>query len=284
MLTPSILTICVNYNNDEETAGFVKALLAQKGIFDQRVIIVDNSEPSLADSPLRDLAHADRRIWLRYPGKNLGYYGGAALGLCEYVKEFPLPQWIIVCNTDIDLIQPDFLSKFCDLYSVNHHAVIAPAIISKLSGKDQNPHMKFRPSRWRMFFYKWFFRYYPTLIGYQMLSLVKQRLYALIRKIPTVNRQKMRQQLPKIIYAPHGSFVIFHRSYFEAGGSLDYPVFLFGEEIFIAETAKRLGLTVAYEPRLQVVHREHTTTSIFKSRKISRFIKEAAKYCADAFF
>ncbi|MFH1974976.1 MAG: glycosyltransferase [Pseudomonadota bacterium] len=286
MLTPSILTICVNYNNDEETAGFVKALLAQKGIFDQRVIIVDNSETPLSDGPLNALANKYWQIWLRVPGRNLGYYGGAALGLREYIKEFPLPDWIIVCNTDIDLIQPDFLSKFCDLYSVSHPAVIAPSIISAVSGRDQNPYIRKRPARFRMHFYKWTFRYYPIFMIYQLLALLKNKiLFILNRSLVQSNANSNQKVLvPQQIYAPHGSFVVYNRKYFESGGTLHHGVFLFGEEIFIAETAKHLGLTIVYDTKLRVLHWEHTTTSIFKSRKISRFVKEAAKYCADTFF
>lgn len=43
----------------------------------------------------------------------------------------------------------------------------------------------------------------------------------------------------KSIYAPFGAFIVFHRQYFESGGHLSYGSFLFGEEIFITETARR---------------------------------------------
>lgn len=284
----SILTICVNYNNDKETQKFVSGLLAQKGDFSQRVIVVDNGESPSLDSSVHNLFKSDSRVLIINSGKNLGYYGGAALGLREYIKEFPLPDWIIVCNTDIDLIQPDFLSKLCDLYSVKPHAVIAPSIISGISGRDQNPYMKFRPSRWRMHFYKWVFRYYPTFVAYQTLALAKQKLLAVIHKNPVFTGDKVvekaAQREPRAIYAPHGSFVVFHRSYFEAGGNLDHGVFLFGEEVFVAETVRRLGLTITHDPRFVVLHHEHATTGVFKNRKVARYVREASAYCADKFF
>ncbi len=282
----SILTICVNYNNDKETQQFVSELLAQNGDFSQKVIIVDNSESLSFDSLLYNLFKSDSRVLIINSGRNIGYYGGAALGLREYIKEFPLPDWIIVCNTDIDLIQPDFLSKFCDLYSVNHHAVIAPAIISNLSGKDQNPYMQVRPSQLRMHSYKWIFRYHPTFVAYQTLALVKQKLLAVIHKNSVFTDdeevEKAVQPGPRAIYAPHGSFVVFHRSYFEAGGSLDHGAFLFGEEVFVAETVRRLGLTVTYDPRLFVLHREHAATGVLKKKFL--YVREASTYCADEFF
>jgi GT2 family glycosyltransferase len=286
MQTPSILTICVNYRNDEQTACFVRGLLAQRSISEQKVIIVDNSEPPRVDSPLLGLVRIDQRIWLCHPGKNLGYYGGAAWGLCKYIKEFPLPDWIIVCNTDIALIQPAFLSNLCALHSAGHHAAIAPAIISAVSRNDLNPCMKTRPARFLMHFYKWVFRYYPVSMTYQLLALLKSKILFFLKFSQSRSSANSDQKflVPQQIYAPHGSFVAYNRKYFESGGTLNHGVFMFGEEVFIAETAKRLGLTIAYDPRLRIEHLEHSTTSIFKSRKILCFVKEAAEYCSDTFF
>ncbi|MDI6688138.1 MAG: glycosyltransferase [Desulfobacterales bacterium] len=286
MQTPSILTICVNYHNDEQTVRFIHELLAQRDVSDQMVIIVDNSEPPMVESPLRDLAHTDPRILLRHPGRNLGYYGAAAWGLCEYLKKFPLPEWIIICNTDIELIQIDLLSNLCALHSASHYAVIAPAIISTASGRDLNPYMRTRPTRFRMHFYKWTFRYYPISITYQLLALLKNKILFILKHVLVRSNANSDQRFlgPQQIYAPHGSFVAYKRKFFESGGTLNHGVFLFGEEIFIAETAKRLGLTIAYDPRLQIKHQEHSTTNVFKSRKILGFVREAAEYCADMFF
>ncbi|MDI6891116.1 MAG: glycosyltransferase [Thermodesulfovibrionales bacterium] len=282
----SILTICVNYNNDTKTQQFVSELLAQKGDFSQKVIIVDNSESPSFDSPLYNLFKSDSRVLIINSGKNLGYYGGAAWGLREYIKEFPLPEWIIICNIDIDLIQPDLLSNLRALYSASHYAIIAPAIISAVSGRDQNPYMRTRPTRLRMHFYKWTFRYYPISMIYQLLALLKNKILFILKRALVRSNTNSGQKflVPQQIYAPHGSFVVYNRKYFESGGTLDHGVFLFGEEIFIAETAKRLGLTIAYDPRLQIKHQEHSTTNIFKSRKILGFVREAAEYCANTFF
>lgn len=292
MPTHTILTVCVNYRNDEETASFVRQLLAQRGGFDQSVIVVDNSETPLVGGPLHSLGNEYRNTRLYIPTKNLGYYGGAALGLREYIKICQLPAWIIVCNTDIEM-QPAFLSAFCDLYPADHHAshhaIIAPSIYSTLSGMDQNPYMQRRPSAARMHFYKWIFRYYHTFSAYQTLALAKQKVVAAVhrRKSMAADNQGVKmafQPGPRPIYAPHGSFVVFHRSYFEAGGSLDHGAFLFGEEVFVAETARRLGLTVTYDPRLLVLHREHAATAVLKDRQRFLYVREASGYCADEFF
>src|SRR5205823_4228222 len=75
------------------------------------------------------------------------------------------------------------------------------------------------------------------------------------------------------IYAAHGSFLIFSRRYFEAGGFLDGNLFLYGEEISVAEICRSLGLPVIYEPSLCVLHKEHQSTG----RVLSRFTYECQK-------
>src|SRR6185437_3069774 len=71
----------------------------------------------------------------------------------------------------------------------------------------------------------------------------------------------------EFIYAPHGSLIIFSRRFFEAGGYLDKDLFLYGEEISVAEMCRSLSLPVLYEPRLRVVHNEHQSTG----KALSRF-------------
>jgi len=277
------LVICVNYRSEQDSVSFAQDILNQEIPERLRVTVVDNNGNDASDLRLISLANSDSRVSILNPKRNLGYFGAAAYGLRQYCANCPAPEWVIVSNADISFPRQDFFKRLFTFYKNNPPGVLAPKICSSF-GTDQNPYLLKRPSRIRMHFNKWVFRYYLTLMIYEIFSLMKQKLSALIRKIPPLSRIKISPQSPKAIYAPHGSFVIFHRSYFEAGGNLDYPVFLFGEEILIAETAKRLGLAVVYEPRLQVIHREHSTTSFFKSRIISRFIKEAAQHCADKYF
>lgn len=277
----SVLAICINYHSEKDTQVLVRAFLRQKYTSRLRVVVVDNSERNSSNSILSSLAESDPRVSILNPGCNLGYFGGAAWALRQHLASASLTDWVIVSNTDISFLDCDFFNRLFELYSDSACNVLAPAIYSTLSEVDQNPFMLRRPNAFRMRFYKLVFRYYPISIFYQILSLVKQKLRVLICKIP---REKVSQPRPRVIYAPHGSFIIFHRSYFEAGGSFDHGVFLFGEEVFIAETARRLGLTITYDPSLAVLHHEHVSTGIFMNWKMARYVREASAYCADEFF
>ena len=281
---PSVLVLCVNYHNDRDTVAFVKGLLALEASDQLQIVVVDNSVREFPEPKLDSLSSSDPRVRVLHPKRNLGYFGGAAWGLRQHLSAAPLTDWVVVANTDISFPDYDVLTRLSRLPK-GESPVIAPAIRSNLSGTDQNPYMSKRPSGVRMHFYKWVFRYYPLFVIYHQLSAAKQKITALFhssgRSASGSGEAKEAQRQP--IYAPHGAFMIFHRSYFQAGGSFDYAVFLFGEEIFVAETVRRLGLTVMYEPSLVVVHREHATTGS-RSRQIAKYAAEASAYCADQYF
>lgn len=282
---PSVLVICVNYHSEEQVQAFMQDLLRQDAAGELGVVIVDNSGGDSPHPRLATVAARDQRIAVLNPGKNLGYYGGAAWGLERYLETASLPRWIIVSNPDIRFPQTDFTSRLCTLYANRAPAVLAPSIRSALAEADQNPHFRSRPSALRMHFHKWVFRWYFPNLAYHALSVTKQTARRSLRRL-FATRQPGRPngQNSEVIYAPHGSFVIYHHSYFDAGGSLRHGAFLYGEEIYVAETVRRLGLVMLYEPRLTVTHLEHSTTGMTRYRKRARYMREASRYLADTFF
>ena len=66
----------------------------------------------------------------------------------------------------------------------------------------------------------------------------------------------------KFIYAPHGSFIIFSKYYFNNSGYLDQNLTMYGEEFTTAEIAKSLEMSIYYEPDLEVTHVEHSSNKI----------------------
>ncbi|MDY6838805.1 MAG: hypothetical protein SWH78_12620 [Thermodesulfobacteriota bacterium] len=164
--------------------------------------------------------------------------------------------------------------------------MLAPRVISSRTGIDQNPEMARRPCKARCRLYTLIFRYYPVFTAYRLLALAKNKLRGIVasRRISGESGERD-QATPRMpIYGPHGSFVIFNRAYFEAGGSLDVGSFMFAETMFIAETLERLGLSAVYEPRLRVIHDEHVTMGRFKSPRVARLQWEASVYCFREFF
>jgi GT2 family glycosyltransferase len=244
-----------------------------------RLVVVENS-PSADEGGVPESARSLAHVKAFATGKNLGYFGGAAAALADHLKSHSLPDWVVVSNPDVYFSDHDVLLRLCDAHRGDEPAVIAPSIRTVNKLVEQNPYMRVRPSRLRMHVYRWLFSAYPVDVVYESLSWVKHRALELLAR----ERPKPSASLPEKIYAPHGSFIALHRSYFERGGSLEYGAFLFGEEIFIAETARRLGLTVLYEPAVALEHTERSTAAGLWNRDASRYRKQASRYLVHKFF
>ncbi|TMF26722.1 MAG: glycosyltransferase family 2 protein [Chloroflexi bacterium] len=267
-----VLLICVNYRKPTETRRFVSSVCEQTLDVPMEVIVVDNSPEPEIDS-------AEAQVKVFASGKNLGYFGGAAAALRDYLKYHPLPDWVIVSNPDVSLPDHDVLQKLLDSHR-GDAAVIAPSIRTLNSFVEQNPYMRVRPTRWRMRMNALIFSHYPVDAVYQGLSWIKHRTLDGV----TTQDPSATAAVSERIYAPHGSFIALHRSYFEKGGTLDYGAFLFGEEIFVAETARRLGLTVLFEPSIVIEHTERSTAHGLWNRETSRYRRQASRYLARHFF
>lgn len=279
-MNADILVICTNYWNEEDTIDYVNELLFQQQTDSKLdIVVVDNNEIDGENPLLEGIKSASNNVEIYRNGINAGYYGAASWALEMYLKASEMPEWIIVSNTDIRFENQSFLSTLLELYAENAPEVIAPRIISASGELNQNPFMQKRPPAWRMHMYRSLFRFETTYRFYEMLHNVKTSM--LKRRNPS-EHVYCNKDAPYSIYAPHGSLVIFNKKYFKNGGTLDYGSFLFGEEIFIAETARTLGLGILYEPRITAIHKERATTKTTK--KIWRYMHESSTYCAKSYF
>jgi GT2 family glycosyltransferase len=270
-----MLLICVNYRKPAETQHFVTTALEQTLHSALQLVVVDNSPPPVPGAQLNDT-----HVKTIATGENLGYFGGAKAALADHLKSHSLPDWVIVSNPDVFFPDRDVLQRLCDSHRGDEPAVIAPSIRTVGTSVEQNPYMRVRPSRFRMHVYRWIFSAYPIDVVYQGLSWLKHRAL----EAGSNERPPSPASSAEKIYAPQGAFIAFHRSYFERGGTLDHGAFLFGEEIFVAETARRLGLTVLYEPAVAVEHTERSTASGLFNRDTSRYRRQASRYLAEKFF
>jgi len=279
-----ILILCVNFHSEIITLRFIKELLNQDSVGLIRIVIIDNDDNNVLLPFLSTRIDFKDQIIVFRPGRNLGYFGGVNWGLQQYLNNAPLPDWVIVSNVDIAFKSNNFFSNLLCWDNCLACEVIAPSIFSTLTGRDQNPHLVKRPSYLRMKLYKLIFRYYITYTIYLILAFLKQKLLTLILFSFLQQKNRTTKNNSQVIYAPHGSFIIFRKKYFEKGGNLNYGAFLFAEEIFVAETARKLGFCILYDPKLKVIHKEHVTTGIIRSREMAKYQFESIVYCTDAFF
>jgi GT2 family glycosyltransferase len=103
----------------------------------------------------------------------------------------------------------------------------------------------------------------------------------------TVYRKKVitaTQKPQQDIYAGHGSFMIFTSAFFQKCPKMDYPVFLFCEEIFLAEKVRSIGGKTTYCPSIKIHDKEHASTGKMKLSKYCKYNFEALTYIIRHFY
>lgn len=182
-------------------------------------------------------------------GTNRGYLGGAAMAFDHWkASHGQAPGWFVIINPDA-APGANALEALAATAMTGDVAMVAPGVM--LGGvTPQNPFLSKRPSRARMWSYTVAFRS-------ALLTRVMDVLLDLKRRRA---RQSTPSRDPRPIYAPHGSIVFVRAAFFERGGTLAYRGFMFGEEIHLAEQARRLGMTVLFLPSVEVIHDGGSTT------------------------
>ena len=267
-----VLFLLVHYYNEKDLFRFIREELQMLSYVKWKAVVVDNGSED-PKSLQKNLSEHKNVIYLN-PDENLGYLNGAAAGLDYYKSIYGnITPWIIVANTDIKIVKKDFLEI---LFSLQKQLdMVGPSIVSSSSGAQLNPFLLTRIKKSKLKFLLIVFSFYPLYLVYQLLSIVKSRL---------VNSKNKLNLSSSVIYAMHGSFMIFKKSFFDKGGKLHYPSFLYEEEIYVAEQARQLNLIIMFEPSIELIHYEHSTTGTIKSIKQFRFIRNSIKYIINNFF
>jgi GT2 family glycosyltransferase len=246
------------------------------------VVVVDNTPRDSSEALFARLRVVDPRVRTVKAQRNLGYFGGACHGWEEWQKEPGiLPEWVVVSNVDVGFVDQAFFVRLLQAPYPGDIGVVAPSIRSEARHGDWNPKIGTRPSRRRMHAYKLLYRSRWLFNFYEMLARVK---YALTGSRRSRAGSEEPGTTPRFIYAAHGACMLFAREYFVRGGTLRYPSFLFGEEIFVAETARELGLRTVYDPQLAMTSEDHVSTGWLRSKRMVEYMRESAVFLADRYF
>jgi GT2 family glycosyltransferase len=267
------LIITVNYRNAESTLEFLSSASRLEAFESVDLLVVDNGSEDDSLVRIQQAISQFSNVEVLASDANRGYFGGASWALQHYQAHHATPDWVLVCNNDILFPDSQFLVNLFqrDQSTV---AVLAPAVIAHLTGLDANPFLRRRPSRWQM-------RRYRFWVSHYYLMWFKQWLAPYVR----ILRHKLKEwrsgttaKVPTRIYAPHGSFIIFSRMFFDAGGTIDDTAFLYAEEFCVGETCYRLDLPVIHDPELKVWHNAHQTTGRMLTRPIYGYQREGLTY------
>lgn len=276
---PKVLIITVNYKGADSTTLFLESASRLEGFDAAHLLVVENGSCDGSAEKLRPVVARLSNVELLESPLNRGYFGGANWALQLYLTRGCRPDWVIVCNNDIVFDDQQFLSKLLHRDPENAQ-VIAPAIIARLTNLDCNPFLRERPSQFQLWRYRfWLSNYYVSWF----LQLLSPHM-RVFRHHAYFWRRRSRPNRCTPVYAAHGAFFIFSRSYFERGGYIDDSFFLYAEEFCIAEICRRLNLSIIHDPALQVWHDAHQVTGRMCNRVSFHYCRQGLEYALRTYF
>lgn len=259
-----IAIFSVTYNSYNEANAYLASLddNVKHADIELSVFIADNTQHNV-----EAIAYRPKNYTLRtFNYNNVGYFGAINMMMreCSPVDY----DYSVISNVDLS-IKDDFFDTLANIALDENIGWLAPTIFSQQEQRDKNPKILHRYNKKKLSILKFLFKYH------WLYNLYTHSAY---------KRKKHRQYDAMDIYAGHGSFIVLSKEYFKRCGIIDYPVFLFCEEIYLGEQCLRHGLKVAYTPSLVVYDDEHVSTAKFKSKQYCRYNYEAIKYILKTFY
>lgn len=256
-----IAIYCVNYNSYQELYNYLasidQAAIVAKEEVEVDVLVADNTVEECLEMTIQSSQY---HLHLFPFHQNMGYFG-AVRRMMEEVSPLSY-DFSIISNVDI-LLHTDFFLQLLTADSNLDTGWIAPQIYSRVEHRDRNPKIMQRYSKRKLQILRTLFRI-PLLYNLYTHTVYKSK--------------KLLKHEPGEIYAGHGSFIILTHEYFTRCGIIDYPVFLFCEEIYLGEQCRLHDLKVVYRPDIHVDDAEHASTGTFKRSKYCKYNFQAISH------
>ena len=274
MREEEIINIVICYNNASEVMEYYKEILSlNEGNKVGYIVVINSSADGETDSLIR-FGQENEHVYVYDPGRNLGYMNGLLHGYREYrAHTGSLPEYVIMSNTDIAFRDKSFITKLISRKYDDNLGTIGPSIlVSELNSYD-NPVSDERYTIDQL----------NSIIRKHSIPVLRESyVTASFLKPKFIKRKKDNTSRP--VYELHGCFFILTSKYAEFLKELEFGVLLYSEETFVAENAYRNGYIAYYDADLEIIHKEHSTTSKLKPARRAKLIAESMSWIRDTYF
>ena len=274
MKDEEIINIVICYNNVSEVIEYYKEILSLEEGSKVGYVVVINSSTEEEANKLVSFGQENEHVYVYNPGKNLGYMNGLLHGYRGYREQTGLlPKYVIMSNTDIAFQDKEFATKLANKnYDCNVASIGPSVLVSELYSYD-NP---VSDDRYTLKQINKLIRIFSTPIIrelYVTASFIKPKF---IKRKKDLNSRN--------VYEIHGCFFVLTGKYAEYLKDQKFGVLLYTEETFVAENAYRNKLITFYDADLEIVHKEHSTTSKLKPTKRAKLMAESMTWIRDTYF
>lgn len=272
-----VLFVPVNYNSYDALETYIasvgKALEAVADLtIEVKIHVADNSTSQKADANNCPVSSVHYQL-SHYP--NPGYLPAALKTV--YSEDYASYDYIIISNVDVTLDET-FFTALRDLKPAPDTVWVAPFIWSPSENRDVNPKILERYAKKRLQLLRLLFACPPLYYLYTK-TLYRKKVNQSRREECEVGGEERKE-----IYSGHGSFMIFRPELFQQEPPLDYPVFLFCEEIFMAEMVRRIGKKTVHCPTVKVWDCEHASTGLMGLWRYCKYNHDALSYIIKHFY
>lgn len=236
-----IIVFCVNYGSYESLRTYMESIevaaCRAKEVCQITLCVGDNTAKNWEGIPEGITPHCTLQSFPYH--LNHGYLGCALRMMTEVGwKAVAEASFCIISNVDLT-VSPDFFLTLASSTWPEDAGWLAPDIYTQRLDHHDNPFMTRRPRR-------------HDFLRWQLLYSIPA-LYGLLEKLYHIRRaHQPAQTKQKVIYAGHGSLMVFTGKFLSKHPFLRFPAFMYGEEIFFGELVHEDGLRTYYVPSLHV--------------------------------
>jgi GT2 family glycosyltransferase len=253
-----ILIITVNYNNSQLTVELAENIHKIFPVYD--FFIVDNNSDEYNKSILQNIKNGT----IIFNKENSGYFQGINLVLQKINADNY--DNVIICNNDIIFDTTFYTNLESFVFNENIYA-ISPRIYD-MDGTDKNPMIDKKITWFRKIYLALFFmNYYFGRFIYKIVHNLKE-MKTKKQKSLGDNRQ---------ILMGYGAIYILTKSFFSKNKLLDHPLFLWGEEYFLAYQIFNTGGIIFFNKDLIIYHKAHASSSQLHSKEKFYITRESYK-------
>ncbi len=253
--------VILHYRAIDSTNMCVDSIKSLDG--DNHVIIVDNASPDKTGRILQKKYEDDENVTVLLNSENSGFARGNNLGV-RYACKNLSPDFTVVLNNDVEIIQKDFSTKIAQIYESHPFDLLGPDIVSVFSGIHQNPK---RMNGCTLEYTRKKLEYVKRSQNPVLMLLSSGEKYnpALWRSIQRHNRAKQHidSTVPAENIILHGSCIIFSSRYTDRHPEPFYPkTFMYYEMEILDWLCRREGCVVRYDPSISVKHYQYVASKM----------------------
>lgn len=274
-----IVFVILNYNTFQETKECILSIENRIDTDDYKIIIVDNKSKDDSARQIAEFIKNRQNSILICNEENLGFARGNNVGI-EYANKNYKPEFMVVLNSDTELIQNDLVKKLEIEYEKSRFALLGPLILNADGRCDNSPH--FPPTIEHVQKELDTFRkeeriirlgLYRPYCGFRLIrNLIRNKV--LKTNIPQHRNMEFYKYQKQVVL--QGCFLVFSYNAFEHIDGFDSRTFLYYEEPILYLNLMKNNLVTVYDPEIVIYHKDGraTNSASYNSRDRLLFINQ----------